>query len=52
MIEVWRGKYLNNAKFTAADQIKVGQTVTVMGTLKEHNGTIEFDQGNYIISIK
>ena len=52
MIEVWRGKYLNNAKFTAADQIKVGQTLTVMGTLKEHNGTIEFDQGNYIISIK
>ncbi|SFG61890.1 DUF5689 domain-containing protein [Prevotella sp. KH2C16] len=52
MIEVWRGKYLNNEKFTATDQIKVGQTVVVLGTLKEYNGTIEFDQGNYIISIK
>lgn len=51
VIEVWRGFYLNKEKFTSADQIKLGQTVVVRGTLKEYNGIIEFDSGNYIISI-
>lgn len=51
VIEVWRGFYLGQAHFTSEDQIKVGQTVVVLGSLKEYNGTIEFDSGNYIISI-
>lgn len=49
---VYRGKYLDNAKFTAADQIAVGDEVVITGKLKEYNGTKEFDQGNYIVSIK
>ena len=32
-------------KGTGADVIKVGDTITVTGTLKNYNGTIEFDTG-------
>ena len=49
---VFRGKYLNGADFTAEDQIKVGQKVTIVGKLKLYNTTPEVEQGNKIISIK
>lgn len=49
---VFRGYYLKEDKFTAADQIAVGDVVVITGKLKDYNGTKEFDQGNYIVSIK
>lgn len=49
---VYRGKYLDNAKFTSADQIAVDDEVVITGKLKEYNGTKEFDANNYIVSIK
>ncbi|MCR5076842.1 MAG: DUF5689 domain-containing protein [Prevotella sp.] len=49
---VFRGNYLDGAKFTAADQIKVGQKVVILGKLKLYNGTPEVDAKNKIISIK
>lgn len=49
---VYRGKYLDNAAFTSADQIGVNDEVVVYGKIKNHNGTtMEFDTGNYIASI-
>ena len=48
---VYRGFYLDNAQFTSADQIAVGDEVVITGKLKVYNGTKEFDQGNYIVSI-
>lgn len=49
---VFRGYYLNGDKFTSADQIKVGQTVTVRGTLINYYGnTPEMAQGSTIVSI-
>lgn len=47
---VYRGYYLNKEKFTAADQIKVGDIVIVCGKLVNFNGTYEFTTGNYIHS--
>ena len=49
---VYRGFYLDNAKFTSADQIAVGDEVVITGKLKEYNGTKEFDANNNIVSIK
>ena len=59
-LEVYRGKYLKNTNFTAADQIKVGDEVIVTGQLvnfrRSSDGddvapTPEFTQGNYIYSL-
>lgn len=49
--EVYRGYYLGGVKFTSADQIKVGDIVTVYGTLKLYNGTKEFDTGSKIMEL-
>ena len=51
-ITVFRGKYLNGEKFTAEDQIKVGQKVVILGTLTLYGSTPEINAGNSIISIK
>lgn len=51
-ITVFRGKYLNGEKFTAEDQIKVGQKVVILGTLTLYSSTPEINAGNSIISIK
>lgn len=51
-LTIYRGYYLENVKFTAADQIAVGDVVVITGKLKDYNGTKEFDQGNHIVSIK
>ena len=49
--EIFRGYYLNGDKFTAEDQIKVGQTVVVKGKLTMYGTTPEMAQGSQIISI-
>lgn len=48
---IYRGYYGENIKFTAEDQIKVGDAVTVYGKLVDYNGTKEMNSGNYIVVI-
>ena len=52
---VFRGYFLENAMFTAEDQIQVGDEVVVYGKLqkyvKDGNTTLEVTQGNYIVSL-
>ena len=47
---VYRGNYLNGEKFTAEDQIKVGDKVLIYGKLKDYNGTPEVDSYSRIVS--
>lgn len=49
---VYNGYGLNGAKFTSADELKVGALVTVKGTTKEYNGTKEFNYGSKILSME
>lgn len=51
-LTVFRGYYIDGEKFTAEDQIKVGQKVVVAGKLTLYNSTPEMNSGNKIISIK
>ena len=49
---VYRGKYLDGDAFTSADQLQVGDTVVVYGSLILYkNTTREFTSGNYIVSL-
>ena len=52
---VYRGKYLNGDKFTAEDQIEIGDKVLIYGKLisfvKDETTTPEIATNNYIISI-
>ncbi|MBP3252480.1 MAG: hypothetical protein J6M25_07570 [Prevotella sp.] len=51
-LEVYRGRYLDNAGFTEEDQIRVGDVVVVYGRLVNYHGNIpEFTTGSYITSI-
>lgn len=50
-LTIFRGYYLEGAKFTAEDQIKVGQKVIVYGKLTSYNGEGQMNQGNKIYSI-
>lgn len=50
-IKVYRGYFLNGDKFTAEDQIKVGDEVVVYGALTLYNTTPEINTGNHIYSI-
>ena len=59
-LEIFRGYYLENKHFTAADQIKVGDEVVVTGQLVNYRSskaaetdpyTPEMTQGNYIYSL-
>lgn len=51
-LEVYRGYYLGNTRFTAEDQIKAGDVVVVCGKVVNFRGsTREFTQGNYIYSL-
>ena len=50
-LEVYRGYYINNEKFTAEDQIKVGDEVIVYGQLTMYKETYEFTTGSYIYSL-
>ena len=49
-LTVYRAKYLENAKFTAEDQIKVGDKVIMYGKLVDYNGTKEITSG-YVYAI-
>lgn len=49
-LEVYRGYYLDGEKFTSEDQLVVGATVVVWGSLTEYNGTLEFGASNYLLS--
>lgn len=51
-ILVYRGKYLDEADFTAVDQIEVGDKVVVKGKLVVDKETKQIDQYNYIVSIE
>lgn len=50
-LTIYRCKYLNNAKFTSTDQIKVGDKVVVLGALTLYNTTPEVTQGGYLVKI-
>ena len=50
-LEIYRGYYLNGAKFTSADAIKVGDEVVVLGKLTLFGTTPEVAQGSQIVSI-
>ena len=47
--KIFHGKYLNNANFTSEDQLYLGDTVIVYGTLSKQYSN--FDSGNYIVSL-
>ena len=51
-LEAYRGKNLNNTNFTAETDVKVGEIVTIYGTLTKFNSTYEFTSGNYLVSHK
>lgn len=44
-IKVYRAKYLNNEKFTAENQIKVGDKVTMYGKLLDYKGSMQISNG-------
>ena len=48
-LEVYRGYSLNGEKFTSENEIAVGGTVTVSGSLVNYNGTLEFTTGSKIL---
>ena len=49
---VFKGKGLNQAAFTAQDDIQVGDIVTIYGNVQEYQGTIEFGSGNYLVEFE
>ena len=49
---VYRGKLLDGAAVAADTDLQVGDSVTVCGKIKNYKGTIEFDQGNYLVFYK
>ena len=49
-LTIYRGKWLDGAAFTSENQIQVGGTVVVQGTLKLYNSTPEMDTNNVILS--
>lgn len=48
---IFRGLYLNNEKFTAEDQIKIGDEVIVYGQLTTYKTEHQIAQGSYIYSL-
>jgi hypothetical protein len=50
MLESYSGKGLNGADFNAKEDIEVGATVVLCGTLKIYKGTYELDINNYQVS--
>lgn len=47
---IFRGYYLENAKFTSVDQLEVGAKVVVKGNLMNYNGTPEMGSGSVLVS--
>ena len=50
VLKIYRGKNLENAKFTSEDQLLVGDVVVVKGDLTSYNGAAQLGQNNYLIS--
>lgn len=50
-LNIWRGLFGENTKFTAGDELKVGDIVVVYGKLVDYNGTKQMSSGNYIVTI-
>lgn len=48
---VYRGRFVANTAFTAADQIKVGDEVIICGKIGQYNNVSQLAQGNYIYSL-
>ena len=51
-LEVYGGLAMNGDKFEAQDDLAVGDKVVVFGTLKEYDGTKEFDKNNYLVAFE
>ena len=49
---VYRGKLLDGASVENETDLQPGDSVTVCGKVKNYKGTMEFDQGNYLVFIK
>ena len=49
---VYRGKLLDGAAVEKDTDLQVGDEVTVCGKVKNYKGTMEFDQGNYLVAFK
>lgn len=50
--EVYSGKGLDNADFSAETDVEVGAEVIVYGNIKKYGSTYEFDKNNYLVSYK
>ncbi|MDD7233701.1 MAG: chitobiase/beta-hexosaminidase C-terminal domain-containing protein [Bacteroidales bacterium] len=48
--EVYSGRGLDNADFSAKTDIEVGADVIIYGNIKKFNSTYEFDKNNYLVS--
>lgn len=51
-LEVYRGKWIDGANFTAGDEFAVGDELVVEGTIVDYKGTPEFSQGSSVVSIE
>ena len=52
-LEVYRGAWLNNAKFTKGDEFAIGDVLTIMGELMSYKGTPETVQNTaYVVEIE
>ena len=51
-LQVYSGKGLNGVDFASKEDLTVGKTVVIKGTLKKYNTTYEFDKNSSIISIE
>lgn len=49
-LEVYSGKGLNNSNFSSVNDVEVGATVVIYGTLKKYGDVYEFDKNNYLVS--
>lgn len=50
-LNIYSGRDLGNVGFVGAEDLKAGDEVVVLGTLKKYNKTYELDKNNYLISI-
>ena len=50
-LQAYRGKGIDGANFTSADDVLVGDEVVIYGNLKKYNDTYEFDANNQLVSI-
>ena len=51
-LQVYSGKGLNGADFSAKEDLTVGKAVVIKGALKKYNSTYEFDKTSSILSIE